>query len=275
LKKNIENAALEATLIGNAPSFDMHGDTAASGEATRAAPPVVEVAKILVRHYGTWPDESDGPVIDQLVWFLLSTRTTVENCEAAYTALRRDFPDWDGVVTAGEEELYAPLRLAGLYRTRAKNLHAALTSIHERFGVVSLEALRSWPDHECESFLLNLPGVGLKVARCVMSFGLARRVLAVDTHIWRISRRLGWHNFPGDAPSRRGADFLNARMPAGLDVLSLHVNLIHLGRTLCTSGTVDCDVCPLDVLCPMAGMFSASNLVLNLKHEREVERISL
>lgn len=232
--------------------------TSSAGETTgeaslRAAPPVPEVAEILVRRYGPWPDESAGPVIDQLVWFLLSTRTTVENCEAAYAALRKVFSNWDEVAEAREEALYGPLRPAGLYRARAKNLHAALSAIRERFGAVSLEVLRDWPDEECESFLLSLPGVGLKVARCVMSFGLARPVLAVDNHIWRVTRRLGWHNFQDETPSRRGADQLSALMPAGLDVLSLHVNLIRLGRDACSSGEPHCGACPLESICPKIG----------------------
>ncbi len=223
------------------------------GASIRAAPSVPEVAEILVRRYGPWPDESAGPVIEQLVWFLLSTRTTVENCETAYTALRSAFSNWDEVAEAKEEELYGPLRPAGLYRARAKNLHAALSAIRERFGAVSLEALRAWPDDECESFLLSLPGVGLKVAHCVMSFGLARPVLAVDSHIWRVTRRLGWHNFQGETPSRRGADHLGALMPAGFDVLSLHVNLIRLGREACPSGEPRCGACPLGSICPKIG----------------------
>lgn len=227
------------------------GETANEASIS-VAPPVVEVAEILVRRYGPWPDESAGPVIDQLVWFLLSTRTTVENCDTAYAALYGGFSGWDEVAEAKEEALYAPLRPAGLYRARVKNLHAALSAIRERFGSTSLEPLRLWPDDECETFLLGLPGVGLKVVRCVMSFGLGRPVLAVDTHIWRVARRLGWHSFPGGAPSRRGADRLNALMPAGLDVLSLHVNLIRLGREFCPSGEPRCGTCPLKTICATA-----------------------
>lgn len=212
-------------------------------------PPVEQVADILVRRYGPWPDESAGPVVDQLIWFLLSTRTTVENCEAAYAALRERFSGLDEVAEVREEALYSSLRPAGLFRARARNLCAALSAIRSRFGSASLEALRAWSDGECEAFLLGLPGVGLKVARCVMSFGLGRPVLAVDAHIWRATRRLGWHTFSGDAPSRRGADHLNSLMPAGLDVLSLHVNLIRLGREFCPAGEPRCGACPLKGIC--------------------------
>lgn len=226
-------------------------------EAREAAPAYAQpsraevqgLASILEARYGRYPDESSGPVLDQLVWFLLSTRTTVENCEAAFSGLRSRYPNWDAVASAPEAELYEPLRPAGLYRARAKNVIAALAAIRARFGEASLEELRSWPDADCEDFLLGLPGVGLKVARCVMAFGLARRAFAVDAHIWRITRRLGWHGFPGDAPSARGAGHIQAIALAAADPLSLHVNLIRLGREFCPAGEPLCAACPLAALC--------------------------
>ncbi|MCE1196671.1 endonuclease III [bacterium] len=213
-------------------------------------PKIGAVAETLLERYGPYPDESAGPVLDQLVWFLLSTRTTVENCEAAYRALRDAFPGgWDQIAAAPEAALYAPLRPAGLFRSRARNLVATLGAIVERFGGTSLEALRSWSNRDIESFLTSLPGVGLKVARCTMLFGLGRPVFAVDAHIWRVTGRMGWHAFRGGAPSAAGADFLNRLIPDGVDVRSLHVNLIRLGREFCPAGAPRCAECPLAAFC--------------------------
>jgi endonuclease III len=214
------------------------------------APSASIVAELLIARYGAYPDESAGPVLDQLAWFLLSTRTTVENCEAAYSALRSRYPTWAEVAEAEPEYLGQCLRPAGLYRTRAANLKAALTAIEGRFGSASLENLRSWPDEDCEAFLLSLPGVGLKVARCVMSFGLGRRAFAVDAHIWRITRRLGWHALAGAAPTRTGADAIARTALEADDPLSLHVNLIRLGREFCPAGEPSCESCPLAGICP-------------------------
>lgn len=211
-----------------------------------------QVAKLLLARYGQYPDESAGPVLDQLAWFLLSTRTTVENCEAAYSSLRSRYPTWAAVAEAEPEYLGQCLRPAGLYRTRAANLKAALAAIEGRFGSASLEGLRSWSDEDCEAFLLSLPGVGLKVARCVMSFGLGRKAFAVDAHIWRITRRLGWHAIEGEAPTRAGADAIAKLALGASDPLSLHVNLIRLGREFCPSGETDCAACPLADVCPSA-----------------------
>jgi endonuclease III len=215
-----------------------------------SAPSAQEVASLLEARYGKYTDESAGPVLDQLAWFLLSTRTTVENCEAAYAALRDRFPSWEAVAEAPPEYIGDCIRPAGLYRTRAANLQGALAAVRGRLGAESLEALRGWPDGECESFLLSLPGVGLKVARCVMAFGLGRRAFAVDAHIWRITRRLGWHAFAGAAPSGPGSDAVQEIARGAADTLSLHVNLIRLGRERCPAGEPRCAGCPLEAPCP-------------------------
>jgi endonuclease III len=218
-----------------------------------------EISRIeasLEARYGKYPDESSGPVLDQLVWFMLSTRTTVENCEVAYAALRADLPDWEAVAEAPPEYLGERLRPAGLFRSRAANLKASLAIIKERFGRASLEDLRSWSTDECEVFLRSLPGVGLKVARCVLSFGLARPAFAVDAHIWRVTRRLGLHALPGEAPTERGADAVQSLAREAADPLSFHVNLIRFGREFCPATNPRCGPCPLAELCPSAGCAS-------------------
>jgi endonuclease III len=210
---------------------------------------VAEIATILRVRYGAYPDESASPVLDQLVWFLLSTRTTVENCDTAYSALRARFPRWEDAANAKAEEIGLLLRPAGLFRTRAANLLATLAAIREEFGSADLEGLRTRDDRGCEAFLLSLPGVGLKVARCVLSFGLGRPAFAVDAHIWRVSRRLGWHSFPGEAPTARGADTIQELARAVPDPISFHVNLIRLGREFCPAGEPRCEACPVVARC--------------------------
>lgn len=226
--------------------------------AAQRAAPLAEVERIVVGRYGAYPDESSGPVLDQLVWFSLSTRTTVENCEAAYGALRERYPSWAQVAEAEPAYIGECVRPAGLWRARTANLQASLSAIEERFGELSLEALRLWSTEEAEAFLLSLPGVGLKVARCVLSFGLGRRSFAVDAHIWRITRRLGWHALPGDAPIKSGADAIQAIARGARDPLSLHVDLIRFGREFCPAGEPRCSDCPLSALCPSAPAKSAA-----------------
>jgi endonuclease III len=110
-------------------------------------------------------------------------------------------------------------------------------------------------DDECEQFLLGLPGVGTKVARCVMMYSLDRQVFPVDTHCWRICRRLGWvrRTTPDGNCSRRDADRLQSRIPPELR-RSLHVNMVSLGKRLCLAGSPRCDECPIGRLCRRTGV---------------------
>jgi endonuclease III len=110
-------------------------------------------------------------------------------------------------------------------------------------------------DEEAEAFLLSLPGVGKKVARCVLMYSLGRQVFPVDTHCWRIAQRLGWvrptqkdkHCAPRDM------DRLQSKIPPELRH-SLHVNMISLGREICAPTSPRCDECPISAWCPKIGV---------------------
>jgi endonuclease III len=128
---------------------------------------------------------------------------------------------------------------------------ALLTMITERFGRPTLAPLRKMTEVECEEFLCSLPGVGKKIARCVMVYSLNKKVFPVDTHCWRISRRLGWikstdkHKFC----SSRDMDLLQEIIPPKLR-LSLHVNMVSLGRDKCAARLPQCSSCPISEYCP-------------------------
>ena len=124
-----------------------------------------------------------------------------------------------------------------------------------KFGEPTLKPLRKMSDKDAEAFLLSLPGVGKKVARCVLMYSLGRQVFPVDTHCWRIARRLGWvrptqkdkHCAPRDM------DRLQSKIPPELRY-SLHVNMISLGREFCSQAAPRCDECPISAWCPKIGV---------------------
>jgi endonuclease-3 len=124
-----------------------------------------------------------------------------------------------------------------------------------KFGEPTLKPLHKMSDEDAEAFLLTLPGVGKKVARCVLMYSLGRQVSPVDTHCWRIARRLGWvrptqkdkHCAPRDM------DRLQFKIPPELRH-SLHVNMISLGCEICTASVPRCKECPIAVVCPRIGM---------------------
>lgn len=217
--------------------------------APRAAAPGT-VDRLLLAHYGPYASQQRPRLLDELLYFMLSTRTTTPACEAAFQSFRKRFPRHDRIPDAPVNELAAPLRIVGLAQRRAADIRESWRLLRERFGRVTLAPLRRMAPAEAEAFLVSLPGIGVKVARCFLMFGLHAPVFAVDTHIWRLSQRLGWiADQRGKAPHQKGVDAIQALVPME-DPVSLHVNLIFLGRDFCNAREQKCPACPLQTVCP-------------------------
>ncbi len=188
-----------------------------------------------------------GAVLEALVGTVLSQNSTGSSARLAAQALRARFPNWEELLDAELGEIAEPIRGAGLAETRARRLKAIVARVVERFGEASLEALRAWPDAAAEAWLTALPGVGPKTAACVLLFALDREVFPVDTHVWRLAKRLGW--IPDSLSRTEAYEVLREAVPAALRH-ELHVNLIRHGRTVCRAHRPACDGCPLAARCP-------------------------
>ena len=216
----------------------------------RAAAPPEAVDRLLLEHYGPYRTPERPRLLDELLYFMLSTRTTTPACDAAFAAFRRRFPRHENIPEQTVEDLAAPLHRVGLARRRASDIRESWRRLRERFGRVTLAPLRGMPVADAEAFLISLPGIGVKVARCFLMFGLHAPVFAVDAHIWRLSQRLGWiADQKAAAPHQKGVDAIQALVPM-TDPVSLHVNLIFLGRDFCNSRERACAACPLRRVCP-------------------------
>ena len=225
--------------------------TARRQPARPCAPPEA-VDRLLRAHYGPYRTPQRPHLLDELLYFMLSTRTTTPACDAAFKAFRKLFPSHDRIPETPAEELAVPLRGVGLAQRRASDIRESWRLLRARFGRVTLAPLRRLPPDEAEALLVSLPGIGVKVARCFLMFGLHAPVFAVDTHIWRLSQRLGWlANQQGAPPHQKGVDEIQALVPM-TDPVSLHVNLIFLGRDFCNAREQNCPACPLRAVCPSA-----------------------
>ncbi len=169
------------------------------------------------------------------------------NAERAYLALRGRFPTWGEVVAAQPSEVADVIRSGGLANTKAPRIQAILREIHDREGRFDLSALRSMDDHAVREYLSSLPGVGPKTAAVVMAFALRRDAIPVDTHVLRVSRRLGL--VPQNASAERAHDLLADLVPDELKT-PLHVGLIRLGREICRARRPRCEACPVFEFCP-------------------------
>jgi endonuclease III len=142
-----------------------------------------------------------------------------------------------------------------LANTRSRTIKGIVESLITKFGIPTLAPLTKMTDKEAEQFLISLPGVGMKVARCVLMYSLGRAVFPVDTHCWRIAYRLGWVGWKSipSGPTRYDMDRLQELIPAGKR-FSLHVNMVSHGRKICTARNPKCWECPLKDICPKIGV---------------------
>ena len=201
----------------------------------------------LERHFGELLPPRRSDPLEELVLTVLSQHTSDLNAERAYGSLRRAFPTWDAVDRARPGAVADAIRSGGLANTKAPRIQAILREVRDREGGFDLSALRAMPDAEATAYLSSLPGVGPKTAAVVLAFALGRDAIPVDTHVHRVTTRLGW------IAARTGADrahrALEELVPAEIRV-PLHVGLIRLGREICKAGRPRCEECPVFELCP-------------------------
>jgi endonuclease-3 len=214
-------------------------------EATRR---LARIGTALERIYGRPQRRTRRDLIAGLVGTILSQNTTDVNSRAAFLSLRERFPDWERVERADVRSLESAIRCGGLARTKARTIKRVLRGIHSARGKLDLDFLRRMTDDEVLDYLVSFDGVGVKTAACVALFGLGREVMPVDTHVHRVVGRLGVVG----RPRSRDATFRALRevVPPG-ESLSLHVNIIRLGRDVCGPRNPDCLGCPIRAQCDL------------------------
>jgi len=209
----------------------------------------------LMKRYGPLEPPRRTDPLDELILTVQSQHTSDLNAERAFAALRAAFPTWDDVVSARSDRVADVIRSGGLANTKAVRIQAILREIREREGRYDLSFLSRRPDDEVREYLMSLPGVGPKTAAVVMSFSLGRNSIPVDTHVHRVSGRLGL--IPPKTSADKAHGILEDLVPPELRT-SMHVGLIRLGREICKAGRPRCEECPLVDLCPTAPLFLGS-----------------
>lgn len=177
---------------------------------------------------------------------VLSQHTSDVNTARAFVGLKERFPQWVDVVSAPKRRVADAIRSGGLADQKAPRIQAILREIEGREGALSLERLKELPDDEVEDYLCSLPGVGPKTAACVLVFSLGRAAFPIDTHVHRVTKRLGW--IPQAATADKAHVLLKETIPPELRY-ELHVQLITHGRAICTARMPRCSECPLLDLC--------------------------
>jgi endonuclease-3 len=205
-----------------------------------------EVFERLLAFYGLPEWREPLPPLDELVSTILSQNTNDNNRDTAYRSLRHRFSTWEAVRDAPVEEVIEAIRPAGLAKTKAPRIQNVLREISAERGDLSLDFLRDMDPHEAHAWLLKFKGVGPKTAAIVMQFSLNRPAFPVDTHIYRVSGRLGLR--PADITVEEAHGYLSALFSPE-DYGPAHLNLIRHGREICQARRPLCGHCPITDLC--------------------------
>jgi endonuclease III len=226
----------------------------------RIFPKVEEIARILSKCYGDHAHNNKVNPLNELLFIICSVQTNKTLYQSTYANLKARFPTFRQLANAAEDEIYSIIAHGGLARQKAQNLRAILTRVETDFGRPTLSPLRKMDDAECERYLVSLPGIGKKTARCVMMYSLDRDVFPVDSNCWRICRRLGWVRAtrPNRSCSPRDMDRAQAGIPPMLR-FSLHVNFVSHGRVCCLPSKALCDECLIWQFCKTGSRRMASS----------------
>jgi endonuclease-3 len=186
------------------------------------------------------------PPLDELISTILSQNTNDLNRDRAFEALRSRFPTWEAVRDADEKAVTDAIRPAGLANQKAPRIQNVLREITTQRGNLSLDFLADLSVEEARKWLMSFKGVGPKTAAIVLLFSLGKPAFPVDTHVYRVTGRLGLR--PEKMNADQAHDYLSSIFPAQA-YYAAHLNLIRLGREICHARNPECQRCPLNDLC--------------------------
>ena len=207
---------------------------------------IAQVHHRLLAVYGDPPRRGCSDPVGSLVQTILSQNTSDVNTARAYASLRAAFPDWHAVMTAPTEAVAEAIRSGGLANQKAPRIQAALRAIYETRGAFDLNWLADLPVEEARRWLTSLPGVGNKTASIVLLFCFNMPAFPVDTHVHRVTRRLGLA--PTNATPDQVMHIIETHAPPAW-FYPLHLNLIRHGRAVCKALQPRCQACALTDLC--------------------------
>lgn len=212
----------------------MHGDK------------VKQVLKLLVDEYGEQEWRLQQSPIAVLVQTILSQNTSDRNSGRAFEQLVDSFDGWGDIADADVGEIAGCIRAGGLGTIKARYIKQVLVEIRRRLGGFDLSFLAEMSVDSARNWLKQLPGVGMKTASCVLLFALRMPALPVDTHIFRVAKRLGLLDFRASVEQ---AHKLLEKVVPPQDIYQFHVLMIEHGRKVCTARQPRCEGCVLRELC--------------------------
>ena len=211
----------------------------------------VEVMDALSPEYGPFRWEPRYDPASELVYTILSQHTSDINSERAFNNLMETFESLEAIAAADVADIEKAIRRAGLFRVKAPRIKQVLNEVLDEVGSFDLSFLAQMPLDEAKDWLKRFNGIGPKTAAIILCFSLGLPAMPVDTHIFRVARRLG---LIGPKVSADQAHDILEPMVAPEDVFAFHLYLINHGRKVCKAIRPRCDSCVLAERCPSRGI---------------------
>jgi endonuclease-3 len=208
--------------------------------------PLHYIIQNLERAYGVPENERASDPLDMLIKIVLSQATSDINSHRTFAALKKRFPGWEQALRARESTIADTIRSGGLANQKAAVIKSILRQIKAEHGTLDLSFLHNYSAEEATLYLSQFRGIGPKTIACTLLFACRKGVFPLDTHIFRILRRVGL--IPQKSTDARAHQLMNAVVPEG-KFYSFHVNLIRHGRAICRPREPLCERCPIVEYC--------------------------
>ena len=204
------------------------------------------VADTLEKTLGAYEGKPEDNVLDCLMRTVLSQNTNDVNRDKGYAALREKFPTWEDVQKTDVEAIGDTIKIAGLHTQKSRTIKDFLTWLKTERGELDLEFICGMETEAARQYLCRHKGIGVKTAYVTLAFVCGHDVFPVDTHVLRISKRLGF--IPPNCTADKAHELMGAIIPKGR-AFPFHMNLIQFGRQICNARKPKCDECALTEHC--------------------------
>ncbi len=209
---------------------------------------IPDAIRLLTQEYGPFVNEPRLDPAHELTFTILSQHTSDRNSERAFRSLMNTFGSLEAVAAADVDDIETAIAGGGLAKVKAPRIKTVLNKIMElNDGSLDLRFLAEMPMAEARAWLRQLPGIGPKSAGIILSFSLGMPAMAVDTHIYRVSKRLGI--IGPKVSAEKAHEVLEAAMPPE-DVYPFHAAFITHGRQVCKAQRPLCGACVVSYGCP-------------------------
>jgi endonuclease-3 len=218
----------------------------AAGDVSVEEKPIRYIIQNLESAYGVPRNERPSDPLDMLVRIILSQATSDVNSRRTFAELKRRFPTWDAVLGARASSVASAIKSGGLANQKAQVIKSVLKQIKDERGSLDLSFVQAMSNEEAAKYLSRFRGIGPKTVACTLLFACRKEVFPLDTHIFRILRRVGL--VPQKCSDARAHELMNRLVPAG-KFYSFHVNLVRHGREICRPREPLCERCPIVEYC--------------------------